>query len=180
MSVFVLHWCYRARSCVNRNDQGRRPPSSKQMINLQNRHTQRATVDELCSRLSLLRTPTHIWFLCSGCSCKQPDFLLFPSWLSWLFFFTHKSAECGKGLVCEFPGSHSPERLRDQGPSKVRHIPDCLLSSVTPQTNTEGLFSLASGAKSVHRRKGEAATVGLSPVCKGPPEHTDPANLPFP
>lgn len=98
----------------------------------------------------------------------------------WLFFFTHKSADCGKGLVCEFPGSHSPERLRDQGPSKVRHILDCLLSSVTPQTNTEGPFSLASGAKSVHRRKGEAATVGLSPVCKGPPEHTDPANLPFP
>lgn len=60
------------------------------------------------------------------------------------------------------------------------HIPDCLLSSVTPQTNTEGLFSPAFGAKSVHRRKGEAATVGLSLVCKGPPEHADPANLPLP
>lgn len=81
--------------------------------------------------------------------------------------------------MCEFPGSPSPERLRDQGLSKVMHIPDCLLSSVTPQTNTEGLFSPAFGAKSVHRRKGEAATVGLSLVCKGPPEHTDPASRPM-
>lgn len=79
-----------------------------------------------------------------------------------------------------FPGSLSPEALRDQGPSKVTHIHACLLGSVTPQTNTEGLSALPLGAKSVHRRKGEAATVGLSHVCKGPPEHSDPANLPFP
>ncbi|KAL6068352.1 hypothetical protein STEG23_020182, partial [Scotinomys teguina] len=30
-----------------------------------------------------------------------------------------KSAECGKGLVCVFPDSPSPERLKDQGPSKL-------------------------------------------------------------
>jgi hypothetical protein len=50
-------------------------------------------------------------------------FLCFHPGSLWLFFFTRKSAECGKGLVCEFPGSPSPERLRDQGPAKVRHTP---------------------------------------------------------
>lgn len=61
--------------------------------------------------------------------------------------------------------------------------PDGLLSSVTPQTNTEGLFSPAFGAKSVHRKKEEAATVGLRLFARGPQSTQilpDPANPPFP
>lgn len=72
---------------------------------------------------------------------------------------------------CLFLSNPSLEGLRDQGLSKVRHAPACLLGPGAPQTDTGGL-SPAFGTKSeITQKGGEAGTVGLSLFSRVPEAH---------
>lgn len=153
------------------------------MINLKNRHINRTTMDELCSRLSLLLTPAHIWFLCSGCSYKWLSFLCSLPGSLYLFSFTQKPAEHVTGLPVCAPkqsfsgGAQGPRLLKGHTCSRLPIQPVGWPGN-TPGRHRGLLPHLVEPSQSTEERRVRYCWFKL--VCKGPQEHINHASLTLP
>lgn len=148
------------------------------MINLQNRHSRSATVDEFCSGPALLWTLACIWFLCSGYSCKGLTFFCSLPGSLHVFSFAQRPGEYGKVYCAHSLSSPSPQRLTGtKVPQKLHILLPCSAQEHRRQTQ-EAFYPCLWGHLGTQKWRDSYCWFKL--VCKGPQEHTDPVSLTFP
>ena len=142
-----------------------------------NRHINRTTMGELCSRPLMMLLGAHIWFLCSGRSCKWLSFLV-PFLPLSTCFPLHRSQQSMSEASCLCSWAILPPKGLETHVSQRPHMP-LLIQWQTPGKHSSLLPQPLEPSHTAHRREG-LRSCWFKLVCKGASEHINPARLTSP